>query len=163
MVLASVAIGALLIEDSQAPPVNVVILAFLFAPHMTAYVHAVYSLISSHNFSSILAIFLILERLPSYVINSFMPSGGDRRLFVMFLDLGSPYAPIRIYLQGYLMNKNSGSIDFDPKSQLISAPFYLLCVAPILWTVILFAFSRWFEEVCPWKRDTAMENPFFSA
>ena len=150
-----------LMQNSEASAIYVYILFILFILHATAFLHTIISFISSTSYSVIILILIFLEQTPSVLINMGMAKGGNWRPILILLDLMSPFAPLRIFADSFQMNKNNGTIDYNREENMVSAPTYLICVGSLLWTVIFFAFARWFEEVCPWQKDSAVQGPCF--
>lgn len=161
-----IAVGVLLLkflmQDSKISPVIIMIVLILFVVHLVGFIFAITSFITSTNYTPLIFLITILE--PFFhqgVLWMMKNSSATWRPLILFVSSVLPYESIRILFSSYTLCKNCGTTEFDEEKNLVAQPVYLILLAMSFWTVVSFAFSRWFEEVCPWQDDSAVKGPLF--
>lgn len=146
----------------EASYLAVMTIFILFVLHLLAWVFTFASFITSTGFASLTIILVMLERFVHEGIHWIMKKSSDGwRPIVLFMASLSPYESLRIMCESYKLCKEGCGTKFDAEKNLVAQPVYLILIAMAVWTVVMFAFARWFEEVCPWQYDTAVKSPLF--
>lgn len=139
--------------------IPLIVLYLLFTFHLTGAIFALTSPIRSSALVSIITIFTALESQLHVAILWIMRRSSERMQgFVLFFASLSPYESIRIFSISHSCENCTKHLNQD---DLVSQPDYLIFLAMGFWTIIAFAFARWFDEVCPWQSDTAVKSPLF--
>lgn len=147
-------------EETQASFFAIILLFILFAIHLVGFTFSFVSFITSTSYVAIVFLLLFLENGVHLLAIILMKKTTDAwHPIILFIACLSPYEPVRIFCQSYMLDKNSGNTIFlDDK---VSQSTHLILVAQTFWSIVTFAFAKWFEQVCPWQKDSAVRRPCF--
>jgi len=149
-----------ILEESKASDTAIVLIFIIFVIHLAGFVFAVTSFINSTNFVPIVIVLLLLEsQFHTFIVWLTKSSSESLRPVVLFIGSISPYESVRIFCDSFLVCRNCDETSYQ--GSLVSQPTHLILLAMTFWTMVAFAFARWFEEVCPWQTDSAVKSFFF--
>lgn len=148
--------------ETQASNFNIILLFILFSLQITALVFAVSSFISSTSFTAVMGLILLIEGSVFHLVMVLSQRFPNWQAFIVFASSLTPYQSIRVFSSSYTLCKNCDKIQIQTgKETQISQPTHYILLAQLFWTVAFLAFSRWFDEVCPWQKDSAVQGPCF--
>lgn len=138
----------------------ILILYLLFTIHLTGATFAISSPVKSQALISFTLLIVSLEsQLHTGVLYIMRHSSERMHGLVLFAAALSPYESVRIFFESDQCRNCTTHL--DPKTNHVYQPTYLIFSAIAFWTIVAFAFARWFDEVCPWQEDTAVMSPLF--
>lgn len=160
MIAVGVVTLAYLMKDASYIAVMAIMILFVF--HLLAWVFTFASFTTSTGFASLTIVLIMLERFVHDGILWTMKKSSDAwRPVILFMASFSPYESIRIMCESYKLCKDGCGTKFDAEKNQVAHPLYLIVIAMTVWTVTMFAFARWFEQICPWQHDTAVKSPLY--
>lgn len=145
--------------DTQASDISIILMFILFSIQFTGVVFAVSSFITSTSFVAVMGLLLFLEGGLNSLVIALCTRVPNWQYPIVFVSSISPFQSIRLFSSSYVLCKNCDKI--QSQDSLISYPTHHILIAELFWTLALFAFARWFDEVCPWQTDSATQGPCF--
>lgn len=160
MLLATIMI-IYIFDDSQSSPLAILTVFVLFTVHLTGFVFAISSLFTTSKFVELVLLILMYENGFPYLVWLIAQVISQSTLpMVLFLASMSPWQSIRILFSSYKVCKNCNEAQISEYGA-VAQPTGLIMAAMLFWSIVAFAFAQWFEEVCPWQRDSAVKGPLF--
>lgn len=139
---------------------SIIFLYLLFTIHLTGTAFAISSPIKSQALISFTLLLVALESQFHNAVLWIMQHSSERMQgLVLFAASLSPYESVRIFFSSDQCK--SCTTHLDPKTNHVYQSSFLIFAAMTFWTIVAFAFARWFDEVCPWQEDTAVKSPLF--
>lgn len=144
--------------DTQASSISILLIFILFTLQSIAMVFSITSFITSSSFTPIVFVLLFTESLVDQLAIYLCRKSSNWAHYILFTFSFTPYESLRLFSSSYGICKNCDSIETKDGSH---QPTWLILLAQLYWTIALFAFSFWFDEVNPCQQDPASQGPCF--